>query len=62
MVKTVGEFVDLVSRMREAQKRFFRNHADMDLRAAKAIERQVDDEIKKYFEKREEKKQPRLGF
>lgn len=33
--------------MREAQKRWFKNHMSFDLRTAKALEKSVDDKILK---------------
>ena len=38
----VGEFADLVERMREAQKNYFRSHALSDLHKSKELERRVD--------------------
>jgi len=62
MVKTVGEFVSMVSRMREAQRQYFRTRAPGDLNAAKILESRVDDEIKEYFKRQENKNQPGLGL
>ena len=42
---TVGEFADLVERMREAQKNYFRLHALSDLHKSKELEKQVDKAI-----------------
>ena len=62
MIKTVGEFVSLVFKMREAQKRYFRTRASSDLNESKKIEFQVDDEIGQFYKRREEKNQPGLGM
>jgi len=62
VVKTVGEFVNLVSQMREAQRKYFRNRASSDLNEAKVFEKQVDDEIGQFYKRREEKNQPGLGM
>jgi hypothetical protein len=62
MIKTVGEFVDLVFRMREAQQQFIKTHALGDLSASKLLEKQVDEEIEGFMKRREEKNQPALGI
>lgn len=52
---THAEFIDLVQKMRETQKAYFRARrtqagsvADKLLAESKALERQVDDEIKNF--------------
>lgn len=41
-----AEFVDLVSRMRDAQRRYFRTRDRADLDESKRLEREVDSECK----------------
>ena len=62
MIKTVGEFVRIVEKMRNAQKRYFRIRGNSELNVSKALEKQVDDEIKDYHRRRAEKMQPGLGI
>ena len=62
MIKTVGEFVGLISKMREEQKLYFRTRSTSDLNNAKKIEAQVDDEIRQFYKRREEKDNPGLGI
>ena len=62
MVNTVGDFVNLVQSMREAQRKYFRTRDPVDLSASKAWEKQVDDAIKDYNQRQAEKKQPGLGI
>jgi len=38
-------FVDLVKRMRDAQRAYFRTRSKQSLQDSKALERQVDEEI-----------------
>jgi hypothetical protein len=40
-------FIELVTKMREAQKSYFKNHTQTDLQRAKFLERQVDVQIEK---------------
>ena len=42
---TVGDFTDLVERMREAQKNYFRLHAPSNLHKSKELEKQVDNAL-----------------
>lgn len=42
---TVGEFTDLVERMREAQKRYFGCPAPSNLHKSKELEKQVDNTL-----------------
>ena len=62
MIKTVGEFVSLVEKMRNAQKHYFRSRGISELNVSKALEKRVDDEIKDYYRRQAEKKQPGLGI
>jgi len=62
MVKTIGEFVSLVEKMREAQRQYFRSRGISDLNASKALEKQVDDAIEDYNRRQAEKNQPGLGI
>lgn len=39
---TTGEFANLVEKMRDAQKAFFRTHSKDSLRLSKDLEKQVD--------------------
>jgi len=39
---TDAEIIELVSRMREAQRRLFKDHDRADLRRSKALEAEVD--------------------
>lgn len=43
-----NDFVLLVSKMREAQKSYFRMRTSQDLQRSKQLERQVDTEVSKY--------------
>ena len=62
MIKTVGEFVELVSLMRDAQKDYFRCRGFTELNVSKALEKQVDDAIKDFYKRQAEKKQPVLDM
>lgn len=42
---TPADFVDLVARMRDAQRRYFRTRARGDLEESKRLEREVDGAI-----------------
>lgn len=44
---TDREFVELVRKMRAAQRGYFQCRAPSDLNRAKALERKVDDELKR---------------
>lgn len=39
------QFFDTVSKMRDAQKRYFKTRSSFDLREAKVLEKVIDDEI-----------------
>lgn len=41
------EFFNLVSRMREAQKEYFKTRSSLDLRQAKTLEKEIDAEIER---------------
>lgn len=43
-----NEFVQLVAKMREAQKAYFRGRTSMDLQRSKKLEREVDAELSHY--------------
>lgn len=47
MNKDYTEFVRLVFRMRKQQKEYFKTRQQSDLKASKALEKEVDDRIKK---------------
>lgn len=57
---TTGEFADLVERMREVQKKYFRNHLSKDLSTSKKLEKQVDTILAERREKLFEKNNPKL--
>lgn len=46
-------FIALVAKMRDYQRRFYSTRCSLDLRAAKAIERRVDAEIKRWKDERD---------
>ena len=60
MVKTVNEFVVLVSQMHEAQKRYFRERGTQALNDARKLEKLVDQEILEREKRQAEKNQPGL--
>jgi hypothetical protein len=62
MIKTVVEFITLVEKMREAQRRYFRTRTIHDLNDSKNLEKQVDQFIEYYRKRQEEKAQPGLGL
>ena len=41
------EFFNLVMRMREAQKKYFKTRSSLDLRQAKTLEKEIDAEIER---------------
>ena len=59
---TVGEFADMVAKMREAQKRYFRYRSNQILDEAKYWEARVDAALEEREERRAEEAQPKLGF
>lgn len=42
------EFIGLVARLREAQKRYFKHRSSADLEYSKALEKQVDAAIREH--------------
>ena len=62
MIKTVGEFVALVSKMREAQRQYFRYRSDHNSIYAKNLEKEVDRAIDQWNKSQAEKVQPSLDF
>jgi len=62
MVKSAYEFISLVSKMREAQRKYFSYRSKENLNIAKTIEGQVDDEIARLEKRQEEESQPQLGM
>ena len=57
---TVGEFADLVERMREAQKIYFGCLAPSNLHKSKALEKQVDKAIAERHQKHADALQTKL--
>ena len=54
------EFFDLVSEMREKQREYFRTRSSSVLSESKALERKVDDEIRRAKQILEEKQEQKL--
>ena len=57
---TVGEFADLVERMREAQKNYFGCPAPSNLHKSKALEKQVDNALSERRQKMADALQTKL--
>lgn len=57
---TAREFFDLVSDMRLKQKEYFRTRSTSVLNESKALERRVDDEIRRVKQILDEKQEQRL--
>lgn len=57
---TVGEFADLVERMRTAQKDYFRLHSLSDLHKSKELEKLVDKAIAERHQKHVDALQAKL--
>ena len=57
---TVGEFAELVEKMREAQKEYFRKRTSETLRISKLYEKQVDEQLKARRERLAQNMQPDL--
>lgn len=57
---TAKDFFDLVTRMRDKQKEYFRSRSASVLKESKHLEKQVDEEIKRVSEIMRERKEPRL--
>lgn len=57
---TVGEFAELVEKMREAQKKYFRMRTSEALQISKQYEKQVDEQLKTRRERLRQEIQPEL--
>ena len=57
---TVGEFAELVEKMREAQKEYFKTRTSEALRISKQYEKQVDEQLKARRERLRQEMQPEL--
>lgn len=57
---TVGEFAELVEKMREAQKEYFKKRTRETLRISKQYEKQVDEQLKARRERLAQNMQPDL--
>lgn len=57
---TAKDFFDLVTRMRDKQKEYFRTRSASVLKESKQLEKQVDEEIKRVSEIMRERKEPKL--
>ena len=57
---TAKEFFDLVAEMREKQKEYFRTRSSSVLTESKALERKVDDEIRRVNQIMAEKQEQKL--
>jgi hypothetical protein len=56
------EFFDKVSRMREAQKEYFRTRSGRALSDSKRLEKEIDDEIERVEKVMEKKNNPKMEF
>lgn len=56
------EFFDKVSRMRKAQKEYFRTRSGRALSDSKRLEKEIDDEIERVEKVMEEKNNPKMEF
>lgn len=59
---TPKEFFDKVSRMRKAQKEYFRTRSGRALSDSKRLEKVIDDEIERVEKVMEEKNNPKMEF
>lgn len=59
---TPREFFDKVSRMRMAQKEYFRTRSGRALADSKRLEQEIDDEIERVEKVMEEKNNPKMEF
>ena len=59
---TPKEFFDKVSRMRKAQKEYFRTRSSRALSDSKRLEKEIDDEIERVEKVIEEKNNPKMEF
>lgn len=56
------EFFDKVSRMRKAQKEYFRTRSGRALADSKRLEKEIDDEIERVNKVVEAKNNPKMEF
>lgn len=56
------EFFDKVSRMRKAQKEYFRTRSGRALSDSKRLEKEIDDEIERVNKVMEAKNNPKMEF
>lgn len=54
------QFFNLVSRLREAQKRYFKTRSSADLQSSKQLEKEVDEEIRRVNDIIQQKQNPKL--
>ena len=59
---TPKEFFDKVSRMRKAQKDYFRTRSGRSLYDSKRLEQEIDAEIERVCKVMEEKNNPKMKF
>lgn len=59
---TPKEFFDKVSRMRKAQKEYFRTKSGRALNESKRLEQEIDDEIERVNKVIEAKNNPKMEF
>ena len=59
---TPKEFFDKVSRMRKAQKEYFRTRSGLALSDSKRLEKEIDDEIERVNKVMEAKNNPKMEF
>lgn len=59
---TPKEFFDKVSRMRKAQKEYFRTRSGRALADSKRLEKEIDDEIERVNKVMEAKNNPKMEF
>jgi len=59
---TPKEFFDKVSRMRKAQKEYFRTRSGRALSDSKRLEKEIDDEIERVNKVIEAKNNPKMEF
>lgn len=57
---TAKDFFDLVARMRDKQKEYFRTRSGSVLKESKQLEKQVDEEIKRVKDIIRDKQEPKL--
>ena len=59
---TAKDFFDLVARMRDKQKEYFRTRSGSVLKESKQLEKQVDEEIRRVNGIIREKQEPKLDL